>query len=113
MIFLIWPFLLAEKGRRQRCVQQCELFLGLCVRGALLPLVVLTAALPLKAAEPIRLQVIPYEAGWGSLQIPVHNFQGTLQAPPPLMPDVPTVEKKPRKRRPNSGRDTDWDWLMD
>ena len=82
------------------------------MRGALLVLVVLTA-LPVEAAEPIRLQVIPYEAGWGSVQIPVHNFQGTLQVPPPLMPDVPTVETKPRKRRRNSGRDTNWDWLMD
>ena len=49
-------------------------------------------ALPVQAAEPIRLQVIPYEAGWGSVQIPVHNFQGTLQAPPSLMPDLPIVE---------------------
>ena len=79
---------------------------------ALLALVVLTA-FPLQAAEPIRLQVIPYEAGWGSVQIPVHNFQGTLQAPPSLMPDVPTVERKPKKRIRNSGRDKDWDWLMD
>lgn len=70
-------------------------------------------AFPLQAAEPIRLQVIPYEAGWGSVQIPVHNFQGTLQAPPSLMPDVPTVERKPKKRIRNSGRDKDWDWLMD
>ena len=81
------------------------------MRGALLVLVVLTA-LPVEAAEPIRLQVIPYKAGWGSVQIPVHNFQGTLQVPPPLMLDVPTVETKPRKRRRNSGRDTNWDWLM-
>ena len=82
------------------------------MRGALLVLVVLTA-LPVEAAEPIRLQVIPYKAGWGSVQIPVHNFKGTLKMPPPLMPDVPTVEAKPRKRRRNSGRDTNWDWLMD
>ena len=79
---------------------------------ALLALVVLTA-FPLQAAEPIRLQVIPYEAGWGSVQIPVHNFQGTLQAPPSLMPDLPIVERKPKKRIRNSGRDKDWDWLMD
>ena len=70
-------------------------------------------ALPVKAEEPIRLKVIPYEAGWGSVQIPVHNFQGTLQAPPSLMPDVPIVETKPKKRGRNSGRDKDWDWLMD
>ena len=82
------------------------------MRRALVALMVL-ASVPVQATEPIRLQVIPYEAGWGSVQIPVHNFQGTLQVPPPLMPDAPTVEKKPRKRRPNSGRDTDWDWLMD
>ena len=83
------------------------------MQRAFLALVVLTVALPVKAAEPIRLHVIPYEAGWGSLQIPVHNFQGTLQTPPPLMTDVPAVEKKPRKRKPNSGRDKGWDWLMD
>lgn len=82
------------------------------VRRALAFLVVLTA-LPVKAEKPIRLQVIPYKAGWGSIQIPVHNFRGTLQVLPPLTPDVPTVETKPRKRRRNSGRDSDWDWLMD
>ena len=82
------------------------------VRTALAFLVVLTA-LPVKAEKPIRLQVIPYEAGWGSIHIPVHNFRGNLQVLPPLMPDVPTVETKPRKRRRNSGRDSDWDWLMD
>ena len=82
------------------------------MRRALVAMLVLTSV-PVQAAEPIRLQVIPYEAEWGSVQIPVHNFQGTLQVPPPLMPDFPIVETKPRKRRPNSGRDTDWDWLMD
>ena len=82
------------------------------MRGALLALVILTA-LPVKAAEPMRLQVVPYEAGWGTLQIPVHNFQGTLHVPPPLMPDVHTDEKKTKKPRPNSGRDKDRDWLMD
>ena len=70
-------------------------------------------AFPVKAEEPIRLKVIPYEAGWGSVHIPVHNFQGTLRAPPSLMPDVPTVETKPKKRGRNTGRDKDWDWLMD
>ena len=75
-------------------------------------MLVLTSV-PVQAAEPIRLQVIPYEAGWGSVQIPVHNFQGTLQVPPPLMPDVPIVETKPRKRIRRSGRDRDLDWLMD
>ena len=82
------------------------------VRKALAILVILIA-LPVKAEEPIRLKVIPYKAGWGSVQIPVHNFRGTLQVLPPLMPDVPTVETIPRKRRRNSGRDRDWDWLMD
>ena len=82
------------------------------VRRALAILVVLTA-LPVKAEKPIRLQVIPYEARWGSVKIPVHNFRGTLQVLPPLMPDIPNVETKPRKRRRNSGRDSDWDWLMD
>ena len=82
------------------------------MRRALFALLVLTA-LPVKAAEPISLRVIPYEAGWGSKRIPVHSFPGTLQVPPPLVTEVPTVETKPKKRRRKSGRSRDLDWLMD
>ena len=84
------------------------------MRRAFLALVVLTA-IPVKAAEPISLRVIPYEAGIGSVRIPVqplHNFPGTLQTPPPLVTEIPTIEKKPKKRRRNSGRSRDLDWLM-
>ncbi len=89
-----------------------EQFLRSRVRSALLALIVLTS-LPAKAAEPVRLQVIPYKAGWGSVRIPVqpvHNFPGTLQVPPPLVTEVPTIDKKPKKRRRNS---RDLNWLMD
>ena len=82
------------------------------MRWALFVLVVLTA-LPVKAAEPISLRVIPYKAGWGSKRIPVHSFQGTLQVPPPLVTEVPTVERMSKKRRRKSGRSRDLDWLMD
>ena len=70
---------------------------------------------PLQAAEPIRLRVIPYKAGWGSKQIPVHNFQGELRAPPSLPPKVVSTPKKARRR--NDGNewwlDEDSSWLMD
>ena len=70
---------------------------------------------PLQAAEPIRLRVIPYKAGWGSKKIPVHNFQGELRAPPSLPPQVVLTPKKPR-RRDNGNEwwlDEDSSWLMD
>ena len=70
---------------------------------------------PLQAAEPIRLRVIPYKAGWGSKQIPVHNFQGELRAPPSLPPKVVSTPKKANRR--NNGNewwlDEDSSWLMD
>ena len=70
---------------------------------------------PLQAAEPIRLRVIPYKAGWGSKQIPVHNFQGELRAPPLLPPKVVSTPKKANRR--NNGNewwlDEDSSWLMD
>ena len=66
------------------------------------------AALPVQAAEPIRLQVIPYQVG--SQEIPILPF---LLPPPPLLIEP----AKPKKRRRNSGRDhvlsDDFDWLMD
>ena len=70
---------------------------------------------PLQAAEPIRLRVIPYKAGWGSSKIPVHNFQGKLQAPPSLPPQVVSTPKTARRR--DSGNEwwleEDSSWLMD
>jgi len=73
---------------------------------------------PLRAAEPIRLRVIPYKAGWGSTQIPVHNFQGELRAPPSLMREPPQVVSTPKQgRRRNDGNEwwleEDSSWLMD
>ena len=65
------------------------------------------------AAEPIRLQVIPFQAGWGSKKLPVHNFKGTLMPPPAVIPPAVKSRRANRKRRPNSGRDADWEWLME
>ena len=77
------------------------------MRRALLTLLVVTA-LPAQAAEPIRLQVIPYQE-WPQA-IPVLPY---LYAPPPSL----SAPAKPKKRRRNSGRDRVWeddsDWLMD
>ena len=77
------------------------------MRRALLALLVVTA-LPVQAAEPIPLQVIPYQVG--DQAIPVLPF---LLPPPPLLLEP----AKPKKRRPSSGRDKSWDddfdWLMD
>ena len=68
---------------------------------------------PVLAAEPIRLQVIPFQAGWGSKKLPVHNFKGTLVPPPAVIPPAVQNRRVNRKRRPKSGRDADWEWLMD
>ena len=77
------------------------------MRRALVALLVLIAV-PVHAAEPIRLQVIPYQVR--SQEIPVLQF---LLPPPPLLLEP----AKPKKRRRNSGRDLAWeddfDWLMD
>ena len=77
------------------------------MRRALLALLVVTA-LPAQAAEPIRLQVIPYQE-WPQA-IPVLPY---LYVPPPSLVEP----AKPKKRRRRSGRDQDWeddfDWLMD
>ena len=66
------------------------------------------AALPAQAAEPIRLQVIPYRE-WPQA-IPVLPY---LYAPPPSLLEL----AKPKKRRRRNGRDRVWeddsDWLMD
>ena len=77
------------------------------VRRALLALLVLIA-LPARGAEPIRLEVIPYQVR--RQEIPVLPF---LLPPPPLLLEP----AKPKKRRRNSGRhqvwEDDFDWLMD
>ena len=90
----------------ERCTREQEYFFGRRIRGALLGILV-AISLPVKAAEPIRLQVIPYRTRSNDIQIPPL----LLPPPPPLLETV-----KPRKRRPNSGRDQGWDddldWLM-
>ena len=77
------------------------------MQRALLVFLVFTA-LPVQAAKPIRLQVIPYRE-WPQA-IPVLPY---LYEPPPARLEP----VKPKKRRPNSGRDQEWeddfDWLMD
>lgn len=88
------------------------------LRKSLVALMMLSS-IPAYAAQPIRLQVIPYrgnasEEAQGSKS---HDFQWIFRAPPPLVPpSVPEV-KKAKTRRPNSGRDwgrrNDFDWLMD
>jgi len=65
------------------------------------------------AVEPIRLQVIPYQAGWGSRKVPVHDFRGTLTPPPALIAPEATTQRIKPKRRPKNARDADWDWLME
>ena len=77
------------------------------------------SSLPVYAAQPIRLQVIPYR-GEGSEETQgskSHDFQWIFRAPPPLVPPLVPEVKKPKTRRPNSGRDwgrrNDFDWLMD
>ena len=54
---------------------------------------------PGQAAEPIRLQVIPYQVR--NQEIPVLPFL--------LPPPVALEPAKPKKRRRNSGRDQDWE----
>ena len=77
------------------------------MRRALLALLVLTSV-PVHAAEPIRLQVIPYQERPQAL--PVLPF---VLTPPPLLLEP----AKPKKRRRKSGRDRVWeddsDWLME
>ena len=77
------------------------------VRRVVLALV-LWSVMPVQAAVPIRLQVIPY--------------QGNKQAKrvlPVLLPPPPMINEKaqPSKRRPVQSRgwnsDDDFDWLMD
>ena len=73
---------------------------------------------PAQAAEPIRLRVIPYKAGWGSTPIPVHNFQGELRAPPALPHQQPKVVSTPKKSRRRDDGNEWWledhsSWLMD
>ena len=99
--------MVTEQGRHHRCRRECWPSFSWDVRRALLVLLAF-AALPVEAAEPIRLQVIPYQE-WPQA-IPVLPY---LYVPPPSLVEP----ARPKKRRRNSGRDKEWeddfDWLMD
>ena len=67
------------------------------------------------AGEPIRLLVIPYQAGWGSQRIPINQFSGPAMPPPPPPLAPQQAERlKPTGVESDSSDDTmDDDWLMD
>ena len=79
----------------------------------LLPLLISpTAAF---AGEPIRLLVIPYQAGWGSQRIPINQFSGPAMPPPPPPLAPQQAERvQPSGVEGDASDDTvDDDWLMD
>ena len=98
---------LRARAPLQRCTRKEESFFGRRIQGELLGILVVSS-LPLQAAEPIHLQVIPYRIR-----------SNDIQALPLLLPPPPLLLEpiKLRNRRPNSGRDQGWDddldWLMD
>ena len=67
------------------------------------------------ADEPIRLLVIPYQAGWGSQRIPINQFSGPAMPPPPPPLAPQQAERvKPSGVESDASDDTlDDDWLMD
>ena len=67
------------------------------------------------AGEPIRLLVIPYQAGWGSQRIPINQFSGPAMPPPPppLAPQQAERLKPTRDKSDASDDGIDDDWLMD
>ena len=84
------------------------------MRAAFTVLTLALAPIAVHAAEPLRLQVIPFrEAGQDNTRQPVHRFEGELKAPPTLNMNVPRAAKPSRKRRRRWTRGGDHDWLMD
>ena len=67
------------------------------------------------AGEPIRLLVIPYQAGWGSQRIPINQFSGPAMPPPPppLAPQQAERLKPTGVESDSSDDAVDDDWLMD
>ena len=67
------------------------------------------------AGEPIRLIVIPYQAGWGSQTIPINQFSGpAMPPPPPPLAPQQAEREKPSGVESNASDDAvDDDWLMD
>ena len=65
------------------------------------------------AGEPIRLLVIPYQAGWGSQRIPINQFTGPTMPPPPLAPQQAERVQPTGVEGDASDDAVDDDWLMD
>ena len=67
------------------------------------------------AGEPIRLLVIPYQAGWGSQRIPINQFSrpATPPPPPPLAPQQAERVQPTGVESYGSDDAIDDDWLMD
>jgi hypothetical protein len=67
------------------------------------------------AGEPIRLLVIPYQAGWGSQRIPINQFSRPAMPPPP----PPLAPQQSERVQPtgveveDNDNAIDDDWLMD
>ena len=67
------------------------------------------------AVEPIRLLVIPYQAGWGSQRIPINQFSRPAMPPPP----PPLAPQQSERVHPtgveieDNDNAIDDDWLMD
>ena len=75
----------------------------------------LTSPTVVFADEPIRLLVIPYQAGWGSQRIPINQFSGPAMPPPPppLAPQQAERLKPTGVESDSSDDAVDDDWLMD
>ena len=83
-------------------------------RAAFTALTMALATGAVHAAQPLRLEVIPFqEAGRGNTQQPVHRFEGELKSPPALNMHAPRAASPPRKRQRRWTRGRDHDWLMD
>ena len=67
------------------------------------------------AGEPIRLLVIPYQAGWGSQRIPINQYSRPATPPPPLPLAPQQAERVQPTGVESDGSDNaiDDDWLMD
>jgi hypothetical protein len=79
-------------------------------------LILFSLVVPLKAfaGEPIRLLVIPYQAGWGSQRILINQFSGpAMPPPPPPLAPQQSEHAKPTGVESDASDDAiDDDWLM-
>ena len=83
------------------------------IQTAFTALTLALTASAVHAAEPLRLQVIPFQEAGGNTQQPVHRFEGELKSPPALNMHAPRAASPPRKRHRRWTRGRDHDWLMD